>query len=764
MANFIRAVVSKKKLRFIPDVSPDSSEANQSKDNEFEVIVINQSDKFASFQLELLTSVTDPNSTLKWYSIEPEVCVKKPPGDRTTFHVAITKAPIPAYDTTIDLTLRVFSVEFANLHTAQNLSLTIEKPRKSLRIYLPIKDLKVYPGDAIEIPVLVYNLSPRFTEVTLSCLELEPSWLNQGRKQRLQIDPGESEKITFWCQPPKSAKTLSQIYNFAIEAHSETSRYSTREEGTLEVLPQGFVEFSCTPKKQRIPRLRSALFGKHADSATYELRFENNSNLPQQVSVDVLGQDRKRCDLVLPEPVNLNPGETKQVHLVAKKARSWGGRKQRLLLEVAPVLSDPDTGESSTQIFPDPSIQILELDVFPVIPLWLQVLGAFLLLLLLWLLWWRNPVGHDGRVHSVRFSGDATTVISGSSDGTIRRWLVNTSSGWQFDPRRLKPYGRIAADINKAVSVVRHIPENNDIVAAGLENGEIQLWDVKSQERFPKTFIHPKGDRVFGLEFSKNSRHLFSVHSSGSIRQWNMESDGNQLSPEKILNVPFSISALGLSESSNRNSLVVIGGRYNQLALWDWANNNKPDYVSYRWEDRKNSNNFPSVMGQHHYIESLATAGNLLASADNQGYITLWDMNDRTCSADSNNNVETATTNNSGNRPESVECEISILAQWREGHGGKPVRSLALTEDGCYLASTGDDGRVILWSVTRVKQNFDEGAKPEPEKILARFPGVRLNSVDITRLGKDIYVTSDGRNYQVEVYRVKGTDTNANCQ
>jgi len=754
VANFIRAVVSKKKLTFIPDVSTNSTEIPHSKDNEFEVIVINESDKFASFQVELLTPGTDPNSNVKWYNVEPEVCVKKPPGDRTTFHIAITKAPIPAYETTIDLTLRVFSVEYSSLYTAQNLRLTIEKPRKSLRVYLPIQDFNVYPGNAIEIPVLIYNLSPKFTEVTITCLGLETSWLHQGTKQRLQIEPGESEKIAFWCQPPQSPKTLSQIHNFIIEAKSATSRYSTREEGSLEVLPQGVVEFSCTPKKQNIPRSRAGLFSKESNCARYELQFKNNSNLPQQVGFQVLGQDQKRCSLILPEPINLDLGETKQVPLVAKKRRSWLGGKQRFLFEVAPVLSDSELGEPSTKIFPEPSLQLLELNVLPVIPLWLQLLGAFLILLLLWLLWLLNPVGHDGPVNSVRFSGDATTVISGSSDGTIRRWLVNTSSGLQFDPRRLKPNENIAADIKKAVGVVRHIPENNNQVAAGLENGEIQLWDVKSRTLTQKTFDHPKGDRIFGLGFTKDSRYLFSVHSSGSIRQWDMQSSSPQLSPANILNVPFSITALGISESPERSSLVIIGGRYNKLALWDWAKDKRLYYVPYQWQDSPNT--FTPVMGQHHYIESLATAGNLLATADNQGNITLWDMNKRKCTT--KNSFENAVTSNPVNQPGLVECAVPILDRWRNGHSGKPVRSVALTENGCYLASTGDDGRVMFWSLTQGKRTQKDG------KILAQYPGVRLNSVDITRLGEDIYVTSDARNNQVKIYQVKGRDAKASCQ
>ncbi|NJN88665.1 MAG: hypothetical protein HC881_23275 [Leptolyngbyaceae cyanobacterium SL_7_1] len=206
MANLIQAVVSKRKLTLIPDMAIDVDPI-ASQDNQFDVVVTNGSPQFTSFQLELIAPGLDPRTDTDWYTVEPEVCAKKPPGAQTQFHVVIKKAPIPAYETTLDLTLRVFSVESAQLFTSQPLSLTIEKPRRSLRIYLPAKELKVFPGDEVEIPVIVYNLDSKSTPVILSLSKLDPAWMvaqpaASGIEHILSIEPGDSQKPAFAASPP----------------------------------------------------------------------------------------------------------------------------------------------------------------------------------------------------------------------------------------------------------------------------------------------------------------------------------------------------------------------------------------------------------------------------------------------------------------------------------------------------------------------------------------------------------------------------------
>jgi WD40 repeat protein len=765
--NLVKAVVSKREIKLIPDIGVESSDETANGENEFEVTVVNESNKFASFYIELLAIGADSESNVKWYNLEPKVSAKKPPGDRTTFHVIITKPPIPVYGTTIELTLRVFSVEFPHLFTSQKINLIVEKARKPLRLYLPIKEFKVLPEEEIEIPVIVYNLSQKATDVQLKISGLNSEWITQGTEQILQIDAGDYQQTSFWCQPQKNTQALSQAYSFTIEAKSDTSSRNLREQGVLELLPQGTVEFICKNKLQRIPVVKVKGAKKQSKFATYELEFANNSNLPQQVNLQISAQDVQQCGLKIPEPIELAPGEIKLMYLVAKKRRPWWWLKRRLLFEVSPILTNPDTAEPDPQIRSNPSTQVLELQILPIIPFWLQLLGLLLLLLLLWLLWYLNPQDyHKGPVHSVRLIGNSSLVVSGSSDQTIRLWQVDRSP-WQLDMRRLKYEGFIAEKTGKAVRVIRQSPREDYVIASGLESGDIKLWNVLTKTE-PRS-IYQGTDRVFALTFSKDSRYLFSGHGSGVVRQWNLEFAN--IKPQ-IARTGFTIYALSISESQQKqpNTLVAIAGRYNKLALWDWFNRRIYE-LEYFWQDWQEDKKFSPIMGQHQYIDSLAIADsqNLLASSDNKGHISLWDMDGiRQCI---NNTSTTVAKNSDRTKPKTdgfgnliipLDCDDAIIDQWQQGHNNQPVRSVALSQNGCYLASGGDDGRVVLWPL----QNRKRSPQYQDGQIIAEFPGVRLNNVDIKALDDNLFITTGDDKNRVRLYRVKGINANdnANCQ
>jgi WD40 repeat protein len=369
------------------------------------------------------------------------------------------------------------------------------------------------------------------------------------------------------------------------------------------------------------------------------------------------------------------------------------------------------------------------------------------------MVWMLHSDGHHSTVNFVRFSGDGTTVLSGSTDQTVRRWFVNRTI-WQPDrllrgqwrAQRLKQPDNIAEQMGKPVRVIRHGRKNN-LVAVGLEDGTIQLWNTALTT--PQQTLYQGTDRVFDLVFTQDSRLLFSGHGSGMVRRWAIgaqseapDSDrqirtliGEQFpatatEPERIY-LPFAVAALGLSEPEDAPPLLVVAGQFNRLVLWDW-NANQLYAVPYRWQ--KPPDRFPlPIMGKEQTITSVATAGNLLVTADNQGYITVWDMANRQCQLQ--NQAE-------------AHCELRMLAQWRDGHGGQPVRSVALTSDGRHLASTGDDGRVMLWSLQ------DGNRSPDQDGVrLADYP-IRLNSVDITQKDDTLWITSDADGDRVMVYRI----------
>lgn len=310
--------------------------------------------------------------------------------------------------------------------------------------------------------------------------------------------------------------------------------------------------------------------------------------------------------------------------------------------------------------------------------------------------------------------------------------------------------------------VIRLSPVDNNVIAAGLENGEIQLLDVLgNQIREP---LFQDNDRAFDLDFTQDSRYLFSGHGSSRVRQWDWQSGSRQ--PSRIITTNFAITSLAVSPVQSA-PFVMIAGRFDQLMLWDWERQvayNVPYTISPE-ASKSTERAFQPVLGQNHYIESVAIASNILVTADNQGYITLWDWQHRQCdapqlvttrsvTAQSVSTQKIMTTEADGSRKAQPvgTCTMPIVDQWSDGHGGKPVRSVAITPDNLYLASVGDDGQVKLWFLDHGKRSTEW----QHGKVLQQFSGNRLHSVDIRaskNSGGYIFVASDAPNNQVRLYR-----------
>lgn len=806
MADQIKVVeITKQLLQIDPGSSTSFSAKNSQEEREFNITIVNSSEQFASFQVELITDGVDPDSTTKWYSVEPQVCAKKPPGDRTTFHVVITKAPIPAYDTTILLKIRVFSIEFENIYADQTIPLKIKKPNQPLEVWLMAEDLKVYPGDRLSIPILVYNLSREVANITLTLKDLHLDWFHQSVKENaqviekhIQLAPVASQKVTFDYVPSKNPPALKDTYKFIVTAEDQYGN-SVERDGELEILPYGSVKFNCLALEQTIPQTNK-LFGKKVDSAYYEFQFKNDSNLSQIVDLRIKELAKQKNSAKFPEsteiqtdakedadplwlkrskPVDVNPGEEKKPDPPwgIEKPRPWLGLGHRFRFEASLDLSHAKSGETSHPIYSEPNTQILELLVRPMIPIWLQIGAGLLGTLLVGIFWWMNPgTTHKAPVNSVRLIGNETTVLSGSSDETVLRWDVNPLP-WIPERRRLAYREPLinAEETKQAVKVIRESPLRDGRIAVGLQSGGIQLWRVSPRQKlnFPVT----TGDRVFDLDFTKESQYLFSGHGSSTVRQWDLRNPYNipnqpihqlQLSGIQPAGVASALAVIDPPDESEP-SLVAIAGQYNRLFLWDWRSG-KVYKVNYQWDQFS----IQPIIGQYNYINSLAVneSNSLMVTADNRGFITTWNLDKlRQCVQRQQNstrkldreqqiqhNLEISNrkpeSDSFGNKFEDLECGEDVrIQQWQTGQDGQSVRSVALSADGCYLATAGDDGRVALWPMTMNGQLVNEF----PHGITLNSPSSSpLKTVDIKQPTTDyILVVSDAPGYRVAAYRHK---------
>ncbi|MEH1782786.1 MAG: hypothetical protein V7K67_32060 [Nostoc sp.] len=725
----ITTQISTKEITFEPGGEPVS----------FDVNVVNNSDHFATFQVELLAAGAKTGKSSNWYNISPEVCTKKPPGDSTQFSIRIIDSPKPGFTGLMTVTVRVFSLELPSSDSRLVIRLIIPGTGSAApQIDLPNQEFKSYPGENLEISVFLESFNQRASKVTLRLLGLDSSWFPNGIEKRLLLSEGEKIKEVFECQIPSTVEALSDRYTFTIEANQSEAPL-VHVQGYLTVLPEGFIDFQCIPLRQKIPEKPGGWRDRNADTAEYTLQFDNQSNLRQQASVEVsyVEEKKKTLDLrfgildsikskirllkqpetvnepipnsqsqisspefeVMPEKADLKEGELTQFSLKVRQKRPWLGWTKRKFLQAKAI-----TDDKRIEVHND--TQSLELQVLPVIPEWLQ-LGGFCLVVMLsmalsnWLLWREQQ--HTDTVSTVRFNGLGEEVVSGSNDQTIRRWRVQSN--------QLAPLG-VLLKADKAVRVVRYRPVNNDKVAVGFENGQIQLFDLLSGKAEPP-FTARIDDRVFDLMFSKDSRSLFSGHGSGLVVQWKLDGASSRIFRKQ--QVGFAVNALALVGEAE--SHLAIAGRFNQLTLWD-LKTNQLHSVSTGSSTNKD------------YIFTIASSDskpNLLVTGDNQGTIKIW-------------NLHPCLSNK-------AKCEL--VDEWTAD--SQAVRAVAMSSDGCYLASAGENGQAKLWSLN---EQGERSSNNLTGKVLINS-AKPLTSIDIIRIQKEILVTSGSEERLVKQQRVK---------
>lgn len=712
----ISAVISTQAVDYRPGGPPAT----------FEVTVTNEGNVPAQFQMEILAA--GANRNLKWYRLDPEISVLKPSGSQTKFTVAVIDAPLLGFVGTINVTIRIFSPQLKDERKyLLRLNVAQGDGYGQLVVDLPVRQFQVNPREVVDIPVRVRNIAQQPVDVILSFLNMPQSWIVGGTERRLLVEPGGQTETIFQCQPPVVKQAPSQLYPFVVEAKPQVGAPS-KAEGSVEVLPIGFVEFSCPEPKQSIPAKGGVWWPNfEQEPVQYVLYLKNCSNLRQTVNLQLQGKDVPKCAFTLdPQEADLNLGTTASFTLSVQKPRPWIGIPQSLNFEAEANLPDQRLGN------PEPATQVLELRLLPILPVWMQLALLLLLLALIYLLTRIQGAeeGHIALVNAVRISSDSKYVLSASDDRSIRRWSVGNTA--------LKPDGQFVADAGDAVRALRFSPQG-DQVAAGLGNGPIQLWNLATRKK-DRQFVYEVGDRTFDLAFTPDGRYLYSGHGSGQVLQWDLlDTTIKDLKPSHVfkLNDKFKFVIQSLVILPVDHKLVSVG-QYNRIVIWDLDHPDaRPQRISMEQANAQG--------GQNDYLRGAALSGrNRLATADSQGYVTLWNIGK--CEPLT---AETAPVDGVAPGPGvPIDVQCPTLERWSPTSPDFSVNTVFLTRDGSQLLSGGNDHKVTLWNLT------NDGPRQSKLGQVLDKRSSNINTVEMGRDDRGFFAVSGDEEFRVTMKRV----------
>ncbi len=263
--------------------------------------------------------------------------------------------------------------------------------------------------------------------------------------------------------------------------------------------------------------------------------------------------------------------------------------------------------------------------------------------------------GHTAQVAGIAFSPDGRWALSGSHDGSIKLWDVQ--SGEYESGRKFEGH-------TGPVNCVGFSPTDRDLAVSASFDGSVRLWDVASGMSHGRPMMGQMNGqrryRFWPVQFSPDGRFVASASEDSTVQLWSVEIQ-QAIGPAftagagEVMGVAFLPDSTGVVSSRGPKPGQGWSPGQSALALWKV----EPDRDLRETSQRK----YP--------LTSVAIAdGNLILSGTEGGTLERWDA---------------ATRHTLGPIPGPAKLGA--------------VGTLSLTRDGRRALSGSGDGKVLLWDV-----------------------------------------------------------------
>jgi len=291
--------------------------------------------------------------------------------------------------------------------------------------------------------------------------------------------------------------------------------------------------------------------------------------------------------------------------------------------------------------------------------------------------------GHEKAIESFIFLHDNKHIVSGSWDGTMRKWDCNTGH-LVGEPWKEEGGGILALALS---------PDGN-IIACGREDGSVQQWNTDGN--MIKGVWMGHSNTVWSLSWSPSGAHIASGSYDGTILIRKAENGKVEVGPIKT--GQDWVCSLAYSPSGDR---IASGGYNTTICIWDsntgeirvgpikdlgasatsvvWSSDSSKLYSA----SDKFARVFDSVSGtelhrfeHNNFLHTIALSPkhNVLACAGHDSVAQLWD---------------TESYQPPGGKPFSPEDSVDLFC-------------MLFSRDGRYLAYSGNDKKITLWMVKDV--------------------------------------------------------------